>query len=1704
MTIQYINTGTAPNQGNGDSLRLAFTKINNNFSLLADNTFAYDAVGEVLDHPELQRGISVTYNPEDQAASFLVNIAGPDTLGAVRIGGGITLNPDTGLISVFDGNYNNLTNIPQSLGTTASPTFADLQVTGSLDIAGETTIINDTVIETANLTITLAKDATGDSSANTAGIIVNGPATPASLRYAASDDSWNFNKRVNIPTLYVNGQFFSPGNLGDITVDLNVISTANQDQDIVLNPDGNGRVRFPSTPIQFDNGGGGTYRDHLIYTAPDSGKVGLGVGESNNSLRIVGDGVTPGIVADFGTYANGTGTWASTVTVNSDGSIRAKGTIYQGTAYDNIEYTDTSIRVDADVNSFAQMIMQNHNTGTTASTDLVIMNDLGNDFDHIIDLGINSSNYNTALYSVTGPNDGYLFVSGGDLVIGTQSPGQKLVFHVDGTTINDAGGYLDTNGWTFNRSTNVLVSAPLPVGFRVQNTSNNVEAKATLQVANNTGAHLQIGINSDNPGITYGRIGPNDSFIHNHETTSTLHIGGSGDLAFYSNEATEYYGTPTLVMSRVDQSSSFAGHVLPNSDLTYDLGSLNKQWRSLYVGTSTIYIGGVPISINTASNTLVIGTSTNTTATGATNLATENFVIDYVTQSSSGTAVDQNVWVQTFETQEGAPDDIPILANSVEYDSEGNVIALFVHSAAGGSYYSVGKFTSTGVKIWTARFADSFDTDGWGLAVDNDSNSIYVAGQSEAEGGQNNATLTKIDGSDGSIVWSKVYDFGFDSDSPVVDVASDGNPVMVGYADGPNDDAFIITTKINYETGNVIWSRSLDGQGDEKAYGMAVGPSGEVVAVGYVDQLTTVLESYLVTPQTGSGMEVLVINRSDLSNDTFTTSWKVAGTGISEYADVTFINSYSGLTSTVREGSGAIFDITADGSGSYTIDVVDGGTNYLPGHKIKILGSALGGEDVTNDLIIEVNATSEGSILTVTPTGASVGLTVYTSVSGTNYQTGSGLVINLALDSGDTYTEHPYAFQNAGANYVNGDVVVIPGTQLGGTSPANDLTATVSVTDGGAVTTFNTFSGTQQTTTYRILVSESNVDFGGTGTWTLNDVTVDQDDRMLVVKYNSAGAIQWQNAILFDTGFNCYGADADIDSDGNIYVTGNYIYYDSDNDTNTSALSILKLDSTGAKQWSRRVIGNCDTFGTSIVVGPDDKLYLSGVTGNNNNSDYTWVAAKYGFDGDVEWQRLIDNTDTWTFGGFFFFEAGSGSNIAVKQDYVVLGGGFGFLPSDAPNAAVVQVSATGDIFSVGDWDFKAATFSGLLNDTASDITVVNAGKTDTDNSENITTTTAELDTEVSGFLIGTLYRASGGNERLVNGANELVLGVNGTLTLPSGGTISEGIVTSNPTIQLTPANPDVASQKLVIKGGGGQYYNLENGIDLGTNNNVWAVSDSATFYVYAPTRPNETLYWWIVPEEGGISTTMSGTVELGSEGEGVFNFTVISDAYEFRVRVSPTEDTYDPESIGVESVLINGDAPAYGDYHLHLTTGDLSETSIFLGTDDHNVRTTTDGKIQITTPSQVNNVWEFGTDGDLTLPAGGNILDSNGVNQTAQRVEGNWTVTTGTNTYNFTVPMDGTYVMWVKGNIPNGIITWNATVSVSNSNVPAIGTQYAWNYTGGGSPILLTAMPDQIRGTAGTISTDATYVGTTSNRFDFTIANTSGESQTVYYGYTKV
>jgi hypothetical protein len=117
------------------------------------------------------------------------------------------------------------------------------------------------------------------------------------------------------------------------------------------------------------------------------------------------------------------------------------------------------------------------------------------------------------------------------------------------------------------------------------------------------------------------------------------------------------------------------------------------------------------------------------------------------------------------------------------------------------------------------------------------------------------------------------------------------------------------------------------------------------------------------------------------------------------------------------------------------------------------------------------------------------------------------------------------------------------------------------------------------------------------------------------------------------------------------------------------------------------------------------------------------------------------------------------------------------------------------------------------------------------------------------------------------------------------------------------------------------------------------------------------------------------------------------------------------------------------------------------------------------------------------------------------KTTGSWTVATGTNTYSITVPASGTYQIWVRGNIPNGIISYIATAVITNTNVPVVGAQYAWVYTAGGTPIDFTSIPNQFTGTGNTIVRSGTAPSATTNRFDFGISNTSGSSQTVYWGY---
>lgn len=174
-----------------------------------------------------------------------------------------------------------------------------------------------------------------------------------------------------------------------------------------------------------------------------------------------------------------------------------------------------------------------------------------------------------------------------------------------------------------------------------------------------------------------------------------------------------------------------------------------------------------------------------------------------------------------------------------------------------------------------------------------------------------------------------------------------------------------------------------------------------------------------------------------------------------------YINTFIAVPySTSGSGTGAEINVTSD-SGSYTVDIILPGQDFLPGDTITVLGSDLGGSTPTNDLTITVdNVGGLGEILTVSTFGFSFNGSTASTIAGENI-VGSGATFNVELSAG-TYI---VTIETPGSQYGVNQQLTITGDQLFGTTPANDLTITVTAVDelsSGVITSINS-SGTANT-----------------------------------------------------------------------------------------------------------------------------------------------------------------------------------------------------------------------------------------------------------------------------------------------------------------------------------------------------------------------------------------------------------------------------------------------------------------------------------------------------------------------------------------------------------------------------------------------------------------------------------------------------------------
>lgn len=305
--------------------------------------------------------------------------------------------------------------------------------------------------------------------------------------------------------------------------------------------------------------------------------------------------------------------------------------------------TNPIVQMSANADNWTQISIHNENPGVNASSDFIAYpnNTQNDDNTGFIDMGITSNGYNQAAYSITGPNDGYLFASaragdnlGGSLVLATDSSG----------TNNDIKFF--TGGFTFNANTPHMVLAANTRSLGINNAApvaklsvggdawinGKAETQNVVPLANNSyslgnndlvwaGVYAQTVVAND--GLFTNVAGTittsNQSLITTVGTLTDLSVGGNTQLGDSSSDVVSF-------------TASVNTAIIPSANITYDLGSATKRWNRVYANTGSF------VDVTISGDLTVSGTLTTVDTQ---NLVVEDSLIRLArNQANTGTFTD--------------------------------------------------------------------------------------------------------------------------------------------------------------------------------------------------------------------------------------------------------------------------------------------------------------------------------------------------------------------------------------------------------------------------------------------------------------------------------------------------------------------------------------------------------------------------------------------------------------------------------------------------------------------------------------------------------------------------------------------------------------------------------------------------------------------------------------------------------------------------------------------------------------------------------------------------------------------------------------------------------------------------------------------------------------------------------------------------------
>ncbi len=182
----------------------------------------------------------------------------------------------------------------------------------------------------------------------------------------------------------------------------------------------------------------------------------------------------------------------------------------------------------------------------------------------------------------------------------------------------------------------------------------------------------------------------------------------------------------------------------------------------------------------------------------------------------------------------------------VETADNGLVISGYTYSyGQGGSDFYCVKLNSSGALLWTRTVGGAQYDWGYSLTKTIDGGFVLVGQTSSYGAGASDIYIVKLDGA-GTLLWTRTV--GGSGEEAGFRIAQDlnGDYIIVGYTDsfGAGGDDFYVV-KLN-NVGNLLWTRTVGGSGNEQAWGILVDTDGGYVVSGYSNSFNSWSAVYIV------------------------------------------------------------------------------------------------------------------------------------------------------------------------------------------------------------------------------------------------------------------------------------------------------------------------------------------------------------------------------------------------------------------------------------------------------------------------------------------------------------------------------------------------------------------------------------------------------------------------------------------------------------------------------------------------------------------------------------------------------------------------------------------------------------------------------------------------------------------------------------------